>query len=102
MASFVFGMVLAELDELIYRVLSSIQFVLGVVGVRRALLRAVAGVGYSLSDCSRRPADAALRLHDSGAAGKNPLSMRFGLFARWSLSASPATAFTCCTSTSGI
>ncbi len=101
LASFIFGVMLAELDELI---------------ARDEPLAPVAGTGrlwrHLSACCALGPLVPYAIIHDGllmplfgciilGLAGENPLAHAAWACARWSLWARPATAFTCCTSTCG-
>ena len=100
LASFVFGVLLASLDEMVAR--SGPPAADSRAGrLCRRILHSVAGAAGALRHCSRRPADAALRLHHSGPGRGKSAGLRAAAGGRWSLWARPATAFTCCTSIFG-
>ena len=99
MASFVFGVMLAELDEIVPR-LGKLRLMLGLGGFAGtfSVLALAPGIPYAiLHDGLLMPLFGCIIL---GLAGVNPLSMCLGC-GRSFLWAKPATAFTCCTSISG-
>ena len=73
LASFVFGVVLAELDEMMERA-SRLRLLLGLTGFAGTYGLLALGPRSALRHHGRRPADAALRLHFLGLAGENPLA----------------------------
>jgi peptidoglycan/LPS O-acetylase OafA/YrhL len=66
LASFLFGILLAGLDELVPRA-GRLRLLLGVAGLAGVFILLELRAAGSLRPPSRRPADAALRLHRSGA-----------------------------------
>jgi len=98
-ASFVFGVMLANLDQMVGRS-GRLRLILGVGGFAGIYWLLALGPRGALRPDSRWPVDAAVRLRRSGLAGNNRWPTRLA-GVRWCLWARPATASICCTSTSG-